>query len=234
MFPPSQDFYRLAPEIVLCATGALLMLVEPFLSSQRRRVAGVLALLGAVASLASAFYLKALPGKAFNGLLAIDGFSFFFHVLVGTVAALVILGSADYLEREQLRDCRDGRDGQRAGTGHGVHRPGDEFDFELHPGRLSQGRSQIERSCDEVFPAGFVCDGVFPVRNCAAVWRNGNDIPSANERFCSGSERDARAAGSGADLHWTGVQSRGGPISSVDTGCVRRRADTGHSVVLCR
>ena len=103
MFPLSQDFYRLAPEIVLCATGALLMLVEPFLSSQRRRVAGVLALLGAVASLASTFYLKALPGKAFNGLLAIDGFSFFFHVLVGTVAALVILGSADYLEREQLR-----------------------------------------------------------------------------------------------------------------------------------
>jgi NADH-quinone oxidoreductase subunit N len=103
MSPPSQDFYRLAPEIVLCATGALVMLVEPFLSSRRRRVAGVLALLGAVASLASTFYLKALPGKAFNGLLAIDGFSFFFHVLVGTVAALVILGSADYLEREQLR-----------------------------------------------------------------------------------------------------------------------------------
>src|SRR5216684_3119466 len=103
MFPPSQDFYRLAPEIVLCATGALLMLVEPFLSSQRRRVAGVFALLGAVVSLASTFYLKALPGKAFNGLLAIDGFSFFFHVLVGTVAALVMLGSADYLEREQLR-----------------------------------------------------------------------------------------------------------------------------------
>src|SRR2546428_10258727 len=103
MFPPSQDFYRLAPEIVLCATGALLMLVEPFLSSRRRRVAGVLALLGAVASLASTFYLKALPGKAFNGLLAIDGFSFFFHVLVGAVAALVILGSAGYLRHEQLR-----------------------------------------------------------------------------------------------------------------------------------
>jgi NADH-quinone oxidoreductase subunit N len=103
MSPLSQDFYRLAPEIVLCATGALVMLVEPFLSSRRRRVAGVLALLGAVASLASTFYLKALPGKAFNGLLAIDGFSFFFHVLVGAVAALVILGSADYLEREQLR-----------------------------------------------------------------------------------------------------------------------------------
>ena len=103
MSPLSQDFYRLAPEIVLCATGALLMLVEPFLSSRRRRVPGVLALLGAVVSLASTFYLKALPGKAFNGLLAIDGFSFFFHVLVGAVAALVILGSADYLEREQLR-----------------------------------------------------------------------------------------------------------------------------------
>src|SRR2546426_7609017 len=103
MFPPSQDFYRLAPEIVLCGTGALLMVVEPFLSSRRRRVSGVLALLGAVVSLASTFYLKALPGKAFNGLLAIDGFSFFFHVLVGAVAAMGILRSADYLQCEQLR-----------------------------------------------------------------------------------------------------------------------------------
>src|SRR2546427_476080 len=149
MPPLSQDFYRLAPEIVLCATGALVMLVEPFLSSRTRRVAGELAL-------------------------------------------------------------------------------------ELHPGRLSQGRSQVERIGDEVFPAGFVCDGVFPVWNCAAVRRNGNDNPSSNERFWSTSEPDARAAGSGADLHWTGVQSRGGPISSVDTGRIRRRADTGHSVVLCR
>src|SRR5260370_39416676 len=98
MSPPSQAFYRLAPEIVLGATGGLVMLVEPFLSSRRRRVAGVLALLGAVASLASTFYLKALPGKAFNGLLAIDGFSFFFHVLVGTVAALGVVGASQYPE----------------------------------------------------------------------------------------------------------------------------------------
>src|SRR5207245_5165335 len=85
---------------------------------------------------------------------------------------------------------------------------------------------------DEVFPAGFVCDGVFPVWNCAAVWRNGNDHPSSNERFWRTSEPEARAAGSGANLHWAGFQSRGGPLSSVDTGRIRRRADTGYSAVL--
>src|SRR5712692_7094005 len=97
MFPPSQDFYRLAPEIVLCATGALLMLVEPFLSSQRRRVAGVLALLGAVVSRASTFYLKALPGKAFNWLLAIDGFTFSSRLFEGTVAPNGIVGAVHLL-----------------------------------------------------------------------------------------------------------------------------------------
>jgi NADH-quinone oxidoreductase subunit N len=103
MFPQTQDLYRLAPEIVLCATGILVMLIEPFLPAGKRRVSGALAFLGAIVSLASTFYMRALPGKAFHGLLAIDGFSFFFHVLVGGVAALVILGSAEYLEREQLR-----------------------------------------------------------------------------------------------------------------------------------
>ncbi|HYL10934.1 MAG TPA: NADH-quinone oxidoreductase subunit N [Candidatus Acidoferrales bacterium] len=103
MFPQTEDFYRLAPEIVLCITGILVMVMEPFLPAGRRQVSGALALLGAIASLASTFYMRALPGKAFHGLLAIDGFSFFFHVLVGTVAVLVILSSGEYLEREQLR-----------------------------------------------------------------------------------------------------------------------------------
>src|SRR5258708_32003399 len=79
------------------------MLMEPFLPAGKRRVSGALAFLGAIASLASTFYMRALPGTAFHGLLSIDGFSFFFHVLVGGVAALVILGSDEYLEREQLR-----------------------------------------------------------------------------------------------------------------------------------
>ena len=44
----------------------------------------------------------ATPGAGFFGLIESDVFSFFFRLLVGVVAALVILASNSYLEREKL------------------------------------------------------------------------------------------------------------------------------------
>ncbi len=41
-------------------------------------------------------------GPAFGGLVESDSFSFFFRVLVGTVAFLVVLAASPYLERERL------------------------------------------------------------------------------------------------------------------------------------
>jgi len=102
MFPSVEDIARVAPELVLCIFGMLVMLVDPFVSRERKGVLTFVAVLGAgVALLATA--LPALhPGTAFYGLLRIDEFSVFLHLIVGAVAALVILGSADYLERERL------------------------------------------------------------------------------------------------------------------------------------
>ncbi len=42
-------------------------------------------------------------GTAFSGLLSIDALSVFMHVVVGLVALLVVLGSADYLDREHIQ-----------------------------------------------------------------------------------------------------------------------------------
>ena len=56
MFPPRDDMFRLAPELVLCVAGMLLMLVEPFLTSARRGVLVTLATLGAGLSLAAIYY----------------------------------------------------------------------------------------------------------------------------------------------------------------------------------
>jgi len=82
MFPARDDLLRLAPEFVLCISGMVLMLVEPFLTRGRRSVLASLATLG---------------------LLQVDGFSLFIHAIVGFVALLVVLGSPDYLEREDLQ-----------------------------------------------------------------------------------------------------------------------------------
>jgi NADH-quinone oxidoreductase subunit N len=103
MFPRPEDILRLAPEFVLCASGILLMLVEPFLGRARRGILLFLATTGAALALAATILPATHQGTAFSGLLSIDGLSVFMHVVVGLVALLVVLGSADYLGREHIQ-----------------------------------------------------------------------------------------------------------------------------------
>ena len=103
MFPPLQDVLRVLPEIILSVTGILLMLVEPFLTRAHRSVLAPLAAGGGALALISTIYPAMLPGMAFSGLLRIDGFSVFVHEVVLAVALLVVIGSADYLDREHIQ-----------------------------------------------------------------------------------------------------------------------------------
>jgi NADH-quinone oxidoreductase subunit N len=101
--PPREDFLRVLPELILCAGGTLLMLAQPFL--RNRHALSFLALLAsAAATLSTAFPLldPSLTGLSFNGLMRADGFSIFFHLLIGLVVFLVLLASSSYLEREHL------------------------------------------------------------------------------------------------------------------------------------
>src|SRR2546422_55756 len=100
MSPPAEDILRVMPELIFCGFGVLLMLLQPFL--RERNGMAFLALCGAgLGTLASIFPLVN-AGSAFGELIRADGFSGFFHLLVGLVAFLVILASAPYLERERL------------------------------------------------------------------------------------------------------------------------------------
>ena len=103
MFPPREDILRVAPELVLCVSGMVLMLVEPFLGQARRGTLLFLATTGAALALAANVLSATHQGAAFSGLLDVDSFSVFVHVVVGLVALLVVLGSADYLDREHLQ-----------------------------------------------------------------------------------------------------------------------------------
>jgi NADH-quinone oxidoreductase subunit N len=102
MFPPLQDLYRVAPELVLCASGMLVMFLSPLVPKPRQIVLSTIALLGAALALASTWFPAMYPGAAYSGLLRADAFSLFVHWIVGGVAFLAILGSADYLKREDL------------------------------------------------------------------------------------------------------------------------------------
>ncbi len=143
MFPAHDDILRLAPEIVLCVTGMVLMLIEPFLTSARKGVLATVAALGAALALAATAYPATRQGTAFSGLLRIDTYSVFVHVIVGIVVLLVIdwLGrlpgpgehsAGRILRAAALRHRRHGSDGQRRGVDDRVRGPRNKFDFDVH------------------------------------------------------------------------------------------------------
>jgi NADH-quinone oxidoreductase subunit N len=100
MFPGTIDLYRVLPELLWCGFGALVMLMQPFV--RNRHFFTVLVFLGALAGTAASYFAFRNAGTGFYGLVQSDAFSFFFHLLVGTVALLVVLAAEPYLDRERL------------------------------------------------------------------------------------------------------------------------------------
>src|SRR5260221_1251684 len=100
MFPRAIDAYRVLPELVWCGFGVLVMLMQPFVRS--RHFFTFLATIGTLAGTAASVTAARHAGPAFDGLVQSDSFSFFFRLLVGTVAFLVVLAAGPYLERERL------------------------------------------------------------------------------------------------------------------------------------
>src|SRR5258708_12391804 len=102
MFPPIQDLYRIAPEIVLCVFGMLVMLLAPIVPKARHGALAGVSLVGDALALVSTFYPATYPGVAYSGLFRADSFSLFVHWIVCGAAFLVILGSIGYLKRDDL------------------------------------------------------------------------------------------------------------------------------------
>src|ERR1700686_3449177 len=102
MFPPLQDLYRIAPEIVLCGFGMLVMLLAPVVSKARHDILAGISLVGAALALVATYYPATYPGLAYSGLFRADSFSLFVHWIVCGAAFLVILGSIGYLKRDDL------------------------------------------------------------------------------------------------------------------------------------
>jgi NADH-quinone oxidoreductase subunit N len=97
------DLYRTAPEVILCATGILIMLIDPFLAAARKRISGWLAVIGGVGAMASLGLVWQNRGPAYGGLIRADDFSIFVHAIVLTVAILATLGSMQYLDNERIQ-----------------------------------------------------------------------------------------------------------------------------------
>jgi NADH-quinone oxidoreductase subunit N len=100
MLPRTIDLYRVLPELLWCGFGVLVMLLQPFV--RNRHFFTFLALIGTLTGTLASVISVANAGPGFYGLVESDSFSFFFRLLVGTVAFLVVLAAGPYLDRERL------------------------------------------------------------------------------------------------------------------------------------
>ena len=102
--PRGTDYLRILPELVLSIFGMIIMVLDPVVDQRRNQKAlGTLALIGSLAAIASTLWQARAPGLAFWNMVQVDTFSVFFHFLITTITAVVILTSYEYMEVQQIR-----------------------------------------------------------------------------------------------------------------------------------
>jgi len=102
--PAGVEYVRILPELVLSIFGMLIMVLDPLLDERAsQKTLGGIGLLGALAAIAASFYQVGHPGIGFWGMVNVDSFSVFFHVLITTITVVVILASYEYMTVQQIR-----------------------------------------------------------------------------------------------------------------------------------
>jgi NADH-quinone oxidoreductase subunit N len=102
--PQNADYVRILPEIVLSIFGMIVMMLEPLLDEKTgQKILGLIALVGTLAGIGATLFMAQAPGLAFWNMVQVDGFSVFFHVLVISIAAVVILSSYEYMAVQRIR-----------------------------------------------------------------------------------------------------------------------------------
>jgi NADH-quinone oxidoreductase subunit N len=98
------NYVQILPEVVLSVFGIVVMMLDPLLPEKNdRRSLGWLSFVGALVAIAASIYQTTAQGTGWFGMVRVDAFSIFFHVLIGGISALVILSSLDYLVSQKLR-----------------------------------------------------------------------------------------------------------------------------------
>ena len=102
------DIYRLLPVFVACGFGILIMLLEPFVPASAKNALARLGVLGGLAAqlsvLISAQHMgRSYPDLPYSSLIQVDYFSLFMFLAIFSFAVLAMLGSLDYLERENMQ-----------------------------------------------------------------------------------------------------------------------------------
>ena len=105
------DYIRILPELVLCAFGIIVMMADPLLKpGASRKGLGLISLVGTIAAIAATFCQMAwmhrdpsFSDPGWFGMVRVDNFAIFFHLLIPAISAICILASLEYLDAQNIR-----------------------------------------------------------------------------------------------------------------------------------
>lgn len=108
---PTVDYIRILPELVLGVFGIIVMMVDPLIpQNNSKKPLGYLAFIGMLVTLGAIMCQARYPGiydpmigTGFFGMVRVDSFSLFFHVLIALISTAVILMSFEYMEVQRMR-----------------------------------------------------------------------------------------------------------------------------------
>jgi len=104
IIPHAADYVRILPELVLSVFGMIIMLIDPLLDDRRSRsLSGALALVGSLVAIIATWMQSQSPGLGFWNMVRVDSFSIFFHFLIASITAIVILMSYEYMSVQEIR-----------------------------------------------------------------------------------------------------------------------------------
>src|SRR5579871_2362686 len=99
----SSDYIALLPELVLTVFGIAVMMLDAVMGKSSRKSLGLVSLVGTLAAIGAAVYQIQFQGRdAWFGLVRVDSFSIFFHILIPAIAAVCILASTEYLGKQEI------------------------------------------------------------------------------------------------------------------------------------
>ena len=241
----TSDFYYILPELVLTA-GALLLLVADVMLPRGEQAADVGR---GRRACRDGRLARAVPVRARRGLARSDRRRPVRPVLQGHLPRRRDSHGADVaalprdrgrqprrvLLPDSVRDARHDDHGGRHRSDHAVHRPRDDGGVVLHPGRLHQAESAVERSGGEVFPPRRVFARHPAVRDVAAVRAVGYDQPAHDGFGVRGpGARSAAGARRDPDRRRHGLQDCRRAVPHVGARRLRGCADAGHGIPLGR
>ncbi len=97
------DLFSILPILALVIWALFLLLADLWISKSKPGLTPILAVFGLLLSLGLSIYAADKPGDGFGGMIRLDGFATFLHVLFTTTGAISIVLAYDYLRRLDIQ-----------------------------------------------------------------------------------------------------------------------------------